>query len=183
MTERINELLSELIPLAMEAQTATPKRSGPVSEVMTALRPWVDFYITGTPPKAVRDVADMRLRRWLISMEFVDLRTAERIAMSEGRRYDTDGTVSAYGGDIVTGLAAAAPLIAEYAGKALGTAQHGFDAPTMQRALSNLRPAIALKNGHATMRRSSPCGTWHLICDVLREGAWPRGEGIRADGE
>jgi len=168
--------VAELLTPAVTAGTA-PKRASLTSAIMTAFRPYVEAAVTGDTPRALLDTRDRRERRWLVSLAFytgtpgsIDTLVAE----SEGRRTaGLDGEVTSYGGDSVTGLDGAAELIAEYAAK-IQAPLSDYGAPNMRRALGYLRPTISRQGGHATMRRTSECGRWHLIADIFREDALPQ---------
>lgn len=163
----------ELTPAAQEP--GAPKRSNLTSSIMTLFRPYVEQAVTGAAPKQVRDAADRRERRWCVSLAFYTGTIGaidKLVAESDGRECDADGKPITYGGDVVTGLDAVAALIADYASN-IQAPHVDYSLAPMSRALALLRPTISRQGGHATMRRTSACGRWHLIADIFREGSFP----------
>ncbi len=169
--------LAQAVATALQPALASgnaPQRASHTNAILTAFRPYVEAAVTGAAPKQLRDQSDRREKMWLVSLAFwtgtpgtID----ELVAESDGRVADGNGKPSRYGGDQVKGLDGAAELVAEYA-MACG-APPDFDAATMRKALAYLRPTISRQQGHATMRRTSACGRWHLVADIFREGSFP----------
>jgi hypothetical protein len=160
-------VVKELAPIAT-ADNA-PKRATLTSAIMTAFRPYVELAISGTPGKLLRDTSDRREKHWRVSLEFwraKDGEFTELAGESEGRNINA-GVV---GGEVVKGLDDAAALIDEYA-QTLGAPLESFGFLRMTKALANLRPTLSRQSGRATMRRTSDCQRWHLVCDIIREAA------------
>jgi hypothetical protein len=179
----LHELAELVVKACREHSPASPyqHRKTETSAIMTLFRPYVEKAITGYSPKTLRDDSDMRQKKWLLSMEWIDMRTGQVIAMSEGRAYRgttmKDREMISVGGDIVTGLEEGAKVIAEYAA-AIDAPMPDFSYETMRKALSFLRPTLSRERGFATMRRiSEDKGIW-LVCDIWREDVFPKQEDI-----
>lgn len=150
-----------------------PSRATLTSAILTLFRPYVSQAITGHAPKAVRDNEDRRAKAWSLSMEFWAANEAGKFEVFMGSTEGRDADKLAYGSmDVVTGLDGAAELLATVA-RSLDITSPDFEEPSFSRAFAYLRPTISRQKGHATMRRTSACGKWHVICDVFREDALP----------
>lgn len=168
LTDIAREAIALLRPIVESARF--PARSTPVSAYSSAFRPYLEAALTGIPPRPVISDTDRRKRPWRLSMEFwkIEGYTETCAASSPGRITDTRGEVLELGGDVVAGLDAAAELIADYASQC-GANVPDFSIPAIARALQDLRSTLSRQQGKATMRRTSACGKWHLVCDVQRE--------------
>jgi hypothetical protein len=171
---KLEELAAAVVAECEPLLEFGPARKTKTSAIMTVFRQYVEGAVTGIQPKLVTGVGDRRQRQWLISLEFWDTEAATRLADSTGRHYDTDHAVTAYGGDVVTGLDAAADLVAEYAAQAVPEYAADFGQETMRRAFAGIRPTLSRQQGHATMRRTSADGKRHLICDIFRDTNFPK---------
>ncbi len=148
------------------------------SAISTVFRPYLQAAVTGKDPKGVRDDSDRREKRWLVSLEFWDVPRAEMIAASEGREWsDAERSeVARYGGEVFRGLEAVAGFIAFQAKHAFdGHVPDAFSEAVLSKALAYLRPTITRQQGRATMRRTTADGRYHLVCDIFREDAFPKG--------
>lgn len=176
--EEILRALAKNVKAALEKRVAHgPRRSNLTSSIMTAFRPYVDEVVTGIPPKAARDNDDRRQKIWLVSCEWwygPSGKPDTKMAESEGRATDAKGVVKRYGGDMFVGLDAAAEALMQYAAQIMNAPSPDWSVAAFRKALGYLRPTIQRNNGHATMRRTSSDGRWHLICDVFREGSFPK---------
>ncbi len=142
------------------------------------LRPYIEVAMSARAPKHAAGIGDMRMKKWLISVEWYDVPRAEVIAMSEGRYtvgHGKNKEIRAYGGDMVRGLAGAADLLAEQAAQ-LGLPIEDYGRKPMLRAFENLRPTLSRQNGRGTMRRESTDGKWWVCVDVFREDVAPKDE-------
>lgn len=154
-----------------------PKRSNLTNAIMTAFRPYVDEAVTGAAPKGVRDATDRREKSWLVSCEWwygPSGKPDTRVAESEGRVTDSNGKVIRYGGDTFKGLDSVATHLTWCAVQVGAVPSDDWTIAAFNKALGYLRPTIQRNKGHATMRRTSADGRWHLICDVFREGSFPK---------
>lgn len=134
------------------------------------LRPYIEASMSARAPRHVASLADMRHRRWLVSVEWLDVQTSEVIAASEGRRQSGDDFY--YGGELVTGLAGAADLLADYATQ-LGAPADDYSRAALLKSLENLRPTLSRCGGKAKMSKVSACGKWWLRADIFREDVKP----------
>lgn len=163
---------------ALRARVETgPRRANLTSALATAFRPYLDEAVTGIAPKAVRDTNDRRTKLWLVSCEWwygPSGKPDQKMAESEGRLTDAKGVVKRYGGDTFVGLDAVAEALESYAAQLMNAPSEDWSVHTLKTALGYLRPTIQRNKGHATMRRTSSDGRWHLICDVFREGSFPK---------
>lgn len=153
---------------ASDADELAASRVSRASALATALRPYLQYLETGVVPKELRDEVDRRLRQYRISMIWTDGITAETLAESEGRRYDTERNLIELGGDVVMGLDAGARLVAEYA-ELLPVAPESradFTYPALVRPFGNLRRSLSFKHGAATMNRISSDNKLLLKCEV-----------------
>lgn len=186
--EEILRALAKNVKAALEKRVANgPRRSNLTSSIMTAFRPYVDEVVTGIPPKAARDNDDRRQKTWLVSCEWwygPSGKPDTKMGESDGRATDIKGVVKRYGGDTFIGLDAVADHLTWCASELGAATDHArtqggraiepdWSVAAFRKALGYLRPTIQRNNGHATMRRTSSDGRWHLICDVFREGSFP----------
>lgn len=175
--EEILRALAKNVKSALEKRVANgPRRSNLTSSIMTAFRPYVDEVVTGIPPKAARDNDDRRQKTWLVSCEWwygPSGKPDTKMGESDGRATDAKGVVKRYGGDTFIGLDAVATHLTWCAIQLDAMPSADWTIGAMTKALGYLRPTIQRNNGHATMRRTSSDGRWHLICDVFREGSFP----------
>lgn len=179
----LRELAAAVRDVLKERVSGGPKRANLTSAIMTAFRPYVDEAVTGIAPKAVRDMDDRRVKEWRVSCEWwygPSGKPDQKMGESEGRLTKPDGTVLKYGGDTFKGLDAVATHLT-WCALQLGATQldagksgEDWSIAAFEKALGYLRPTIQRNNGKATMRRTSSDGRWHLICDVFREGSFPK---------
>lgn len=177
MSDSLSELAKEVATILGPTAASGPKRANLTSAIMTAFRPYVEHAVTGTAPKAVRDGQDKRVRKWLVSWELWTVGVGGQLDVLKGAAEGREAGKEAgrYGGDICTGLDDAAAWLSDVAAQ-LGAYSSGddFTPANLSRALYQLRPTISRQGGHATMRRTSADGRWHLIADVFREDAFPK---------
>lgn len=153
---------------ASDADALGANRANRASAIATALRPYLQYVHTGVVPKALHDNADKRFRQYRVSMVWTDVASAETIAESEGRRYDTERNLIELGGDVVSGLDTAAQLVAEYAAQ-LPVAPESlaeFTHAALARPFGNLRRSLSFKHGAATLNRVSKDNKLLLKCEV-----------------
>ena len=126
-------------------------RANLTSAIMTVVRPYVAFAVTGRKPAAVRREADSREKLWRVKTSLY----AGTELLANGIFFQVRGLH-----DVAQGLS-----------NWLASTQSGdWTGGTLPSALAYLRPTISRQGGRATLRRSSPDGEWTLIADIEDAG-------------
>ncbi len=152
---------------ADDAAALSSVRANRTSAMITAMRPYVEYVMTGVIPKQIYDEGDRRLRQYRISMVWVEVRTGRVIAESHGRQYDSEGNLVEFGGEVVEGMDSIAHVIAEYA-RLLPFDMRDFTYSALKRPVENLRSTLSFRGGAATMKRTSHNNQVQLICEIQK---------------